>query len=297
MLAYSLKPILELVPEAAEHVKQASLELEFPLDNKSSCIASALEVRYHERVDGKTVDPYMIEKIAMAVKLYQVEGVVSHLGEALIKAAEAKSRNTYLSSRSVEEYLAKQAMFEGEMSGSNDPLKLSVEAESLLKEASDLGIEPSEPVLRYSAREELNKQAAIDSLAARYQYTGDVSFAKIASAIGQMPESGYKVETIKDICQTISQMDKQAGLHAIGFDFYREALLTKEAATSVLRVKLAGQSVPYESIERLGRGNVSRYIGEDVAKEMDGGPQNTKIAMETLPLDLQRVVLNLLKNC
>lgn len=142
----------------------------------------------------------------------------------------------------------------------------------------------------------MDKQAALNGLHARYHATEDVRFAKLASAVSSMPDVGYKQETVSYLCKTVTALDKEANLQTLGFDFYKEALIEKSAARSCLPIKLAGTSVPYEKIERLGKHNISRYIGDDVAAEFDKGPQSVKIAMETLPLDLQRLVVNLTKN-
>jgi hypothetical protein len=61
-------------------------------------------------------------------------------------------------------------------------------------------------------------------------------------------------------------------------------------------VKLAGQNIPYENLERVGHGKIASYIGKDVADEMNHGPENFKAVAETLPLDLQRVLVSLTKN-
>ncbi len=294
MLAYSLKEILSLVPEALPMVKEAHIDQEMPLGNRDSCIASALQLTYHEKVAYKAVDVFAIEKVAQAVKLYGVEDVVGDLSDKLVKAASLRQQAGAVDAKA--EFMTKQAGFEGEGSGFCDPLRLAAEAAELYKQAQELGVEPTERVARYSGNAYLNKKAAIDSLAARYQATGNTDFVKIAEAIGSARVETLKPHTVNDICLTISQMDKEAGLNARGFDFYRESLMTKEAAVSSLTVKLCGKEVPYEAIMRVGRDRVSQYIGEDVAKEMDRGPMNAKQVFETLPLDLQRVVCDLIKN-
>jgi hypothetical protein len=118
---------------------------------------------------------------------------------------------------------------------------------------------------------------------------------KIASAIYKMDTFSMKPETVLDICQTVSFMDKEAHLSTKGFNFFREAVLVKEAA-SVLTVKLCNKDVPYESIAKVGRDRIAQYIGEDIAKEVDGGPANAKAVLETLPMDLQTLLVNLTKN-
>lgn len=295
MLAYTLKDILTLVPEAMPLVKEAHIDQEMPLDNRDSCIATALQLKYQEAVAYQPTDVFALEKVAKAVRLYGVEDIVADLSEKLVKAAN--DRRAAQSFDAKTEYLTKQAHFEGENTGIPDPLRLFEEASRLYKEAQAVGVEPSETVRRYSGHAFLSKEAAVKSLAARYQATQNPDFVKIARAINQLDTATMKPETIRDICSTISQMDKEAGLHARGFDFFREALLTKEAAVvTSLNVKLCGKEVPYESILRVGRDRIAKYIGEDVAKEIDAGPVNAKQVLETLPLDLQRLICDLIQN-
>ena len=295
MLAYSLKHVIELVPQSFEFVKQASIGEDYPVDNASSTIASALAIEHHKYFTGRSVDPAVLEKVAQAVELYGVKQDVAKLSDQLQKAAYDKAMASLTDP--VEEYHIKEAGFAGELSGFADIEALSKSAIELYKQASELNTTPSEQVLRYSGHAYLNKQAAVESLASRYKASGDVGFAKIAVALGRMPVENLKPETIQDICHTVTLMDKQANLHLKGYDFYREALLTKQAElVSVLRLKLAGVEVPYESIQRVGKDRISQYVGADVAKEMDGGPAHFKQVLETLPLDLQRLVVDLTKN-
>ena len=295
MLAYTLKEILTLVPEALPLVKEAHVDQEMPLSNRDSCIATALQLKYHEAVEYKPVDVFSIEKVAKAVRLYGVEDVVSDLSDKLVKAANERKANAGRDLKA--EYLTKQAAFDGEGTGFPDPQRLADRAAELYKEAQAVGAEPSENVLRYSGHGFLSKEAAVKALAARFQATKNPDFVKIASALNRLDTLTMKSETIQDICSTVTQMDKEAGLHAKGFDFYREAILTKEAAVvTSLNVKLCGKEVPYESILRVGRDRIAQYIGEDVAKEIDAGPMNAKQVLETLPLDLQRLICDLIQN-
>jgi len=295
MLAHALKSILELIPEALPLVKQASLEDSFPTDSRDSSFASALSLQYHQHVSGKPVDYFAIEKVAKAVDLYGIQNDVSKLSDQMVKKAKARLLRAAMPPE--QEYLDKQASFTGDRAGFVDYELLGKRAQALYKEASELNIEPSEDVKRYSGNAFLNKEAAVNALAARYQVTQNPDFVKIASAIGRSDVTFFKPERVADICQTVAGMDKLAGLSLKGFDFYKEALLTKAASIhSALTVRLCNQDIPYEKVDRLSKEAVSHYIGSDVAKELNGDPANTKQVLETLPLDLQRVVLNLTKN-
>lgn len=294
MLAHSFKPILELVPEAYEMIKQASVEQDLPLDSRDSCIASALEMKYHEHVDGKSVDVFAIEKIAHAVTLYGATEIVADLSNKLIKAAAERRQSSTTQADRKESCMAKQASFE--VAGLvMDLAVVADDAAGLYKEAQELGVEPSDSVKRYSGHGLLNKKAAVEALASRYHVTQNPNFVKIASAIGRMDTISMKPETVFDVCKTVSMMDKEAGLTAKGYNFFNEAVMMKSAA-SALQVNLCNKAYPYEKIQALGRSRIAQFIGEDVAKEVDAGPMNGKQVLETLPADLQQILCNLLAN-
>ena len=295
MLAYTLKHVVELVPESLGLVKQASITEDYPVDSRDSTIASALSIEYSKYVSNRSIDPDVMTKVASAVKLYGVEDQVSRLCTQLQKSAYDMAMASLVDP--VKEYHVKEAGFIGDLSGFSDPEANSAAACALYKAASELKTTPCEQVKRYSGNAFLNKTAAVEALASRYKASGEVGFAKIAVALGRMADSLLKTETVQDICRTVTSMDKQAGLLMKGYDFYKEALLTKEAElVSVLGVKLAGTEVPYETVQRVGKDRISQYVGADVAREMDGGPAHFKQVLETLPLDLQRLMLDLTKN-
>lgn len=297
MLAYTLKDILSLVPEALPLVKEAHVDQEMPLDNRDSCIASALALKYNEKINYKPVDVFSLDKIAKAIELYGVTDLVDELSGKMLKAANERIIAEGLNRNRKSEYLMKEAGFSGESTGFGlSPLRLVKQAEVLYAEAKALGVEPSEEVIRYSGNGYLDKEAAIKSLAARYQASKDSNFVKIATAINRLDTDTLKSETVQDICRTITEMDKEAGISALGFDFYKEATLVKEAAiASAMHVKLCGQPCPYEKVLRVHH-HIADYVGKDVADAMERGHVHGKQALENLPPDLQKVVMDLVNN-
>lgn len=294
MLAHTLKNILDLVPDALPMVKQASVDQDMPMNNRDSILASALQLQYFEKIAFQPVDVFDMEKIAKAVEMYGLEDEVKHISDRMVKAAHDRKVESDLNS--VENYLLKVSSFEGTL-GTMDVKERSATATALYKEAKEKGLQPSEDVTLYSGNAYLSKEAAVKSLSVRYHKTKDNTFVKIASAIGETPDDKLNSEVLTSLADTISLMDKSAGLHFGGHNFYKEAFFTKEAAfKGSISINLAGKQVPYESFERLGKANIARYVGDDVAKEMDGGPVNFKNVVETLPLDLQRVMAGLIKN-
>lgn len=294
MLAHSLKHILEYVPEALPLIKKANLEEEFPTNNIEGAIASALHMKFLEKIAHTSFDVFARDRVEAAVQMYGVKDQVEALGNLMVKAAQAKQLADY--ENSDENYLLKVSSFEGTLGDTPVDLRSGV-ATSLYKEAKERNLEPSDLVTLYSGNGYLSKEAAVKSLANRFHTTKNDMFVKLAHSINTAPDHALTPEILVTIADSISTMDKQAGLNFKGHNFYKEAFFVKEAAfKGSLSVTLAGKQIPYESIERVGKSNISQYIGADIAKEMDSGALNFKSVVETLPLDLQRVLLNLTKN-
>ena len=282
MLAHNLKDILSLIPEAFELVKQASLEEDFPTDNKDSVCASYLRIGYLTKVAHKSVSPETVEFVTKAAMLYGVKDKMDELSLAFNPKMEKSA-----SERSEE----LQVEFEASLNGFMSIEKTASIAERL----SDEFTHQSEQVRRYSGNAWLNKEAAVKTLANRYYATKNADFVKIAKLVGEsVREDDFS--SIRDVCRTVTQLDKRAGLDVIGFNFYREALMTKEAEMKTcLAINLAGNSVPYEKIEALGKERIGSLVGADVSKAMTGGPVNDKYVLESLPRDLQLIIVSATK--
>lgn len=298
ILAYTVKDILSLVPEAASLIKEASLNAELPLDNVDSCIASGLQLGYFTQVQYRPVDQEDFTKVAKALELYGVKDTVSGLVNKMVKTANRivleKEAN------SVETLQADFANFEGNLSGrqsTEDFLGLNERAQALVKRAAVLSIEPSPSVKLYAGAAPLNKEAASIALKNRFNKTKDTFFEKAATALDNTDYINIKQSDVAQLAIFVNEKDVEHNLHLQGHSFYKEAFFTKEADfKSALYVNICGTKIPYESIEKVGSANFSSYIGADVAKEMSGGPVHFKQVLETLPADLQGVVCNLVKN-
>jgi hypothetical protein len=296
MLAHTLKSILELVPDVLPLVKLASIDKELPLDNRDSTLATALQVEYLTKVahDLGDVDIDNLGKINAAVHMYGLEKDVARISTYMVKAAQAKFE--YEHANTTQSYLLKVSSFEGSI----PTLSITERSETameLFKEAKERNLTPSDDVLLYSGNAFLSKEAAVKALAVRYDATQNTDFVKIASTLGRTPDAFLSSELLVSVSDTVCEMDKLAGLHFKGHNFYKESFFVKEADyKSNLSVRLCGKQIPYECLERVGRTKIASYLGEDIAQEMDGGPMNFKNVVETLPLDLQHVLNSLVKN-
>lgn len=279
MLAHDVKKILDLVPEALPLIKQANLEEDFPLGSKSDCIASALRMEYLVKVANEAVDLDLYERVHKAVKLYgvgeDVYGLVEKMACSMVKEA---SEETSL--------LEKQASLESEASSSLDIEKVASEARSLY---DAYGEEiTSSMLLKYAGVGVLDKQAAVEGLEARYYDTGNEAFVKIASCLKDIDTDKLTREQIVKIASTVTQLDQVAHLEHLGYNFYREAIVKQ--ASYGYTITLAGKKVPYEFLEKFGKARLAQVIGKDVADALTGNPVEDKQIIETLPLDLQRIL-------
>ena len=293
MLAHNIKDILTRVPEAIDMVKKADLEKDFPVDSADSAAASYLRVMYLEKVASRKVDLDTKELVTKAASLYGIKDRLDPFKERFA-SLEKKAQEAYEFGSTLKEL---EAGFEGDLGGYGflGLEKAAAAAEAIVSQFGDQVT--SEAVKRYSGRAWLNKEAAVQALTSRYMTTKEVNFVKVARVVvNSIKEDDF--DAIRSLCGTVTQLDKKAGLDLIGFDFYKEALITKESAfASVMNVNLAGTSVPWESIQKFGKDRIASTIGADIAKAMTGNIVADKAMLESLPRDNQIMLAKLVKGC
>lgn len=296
MLSYAIKQILTLVPEAFPLVKQANLEDEYPFETASDAMASALRICLERDLLGKQVEPDTLHKVAMAVEVYNLEPVLETMTTKLRQAHQGAIEKSASVAQAPQAFMEKQAQFEAGLCGYKDIPELVKQAEVMLEEAQALGQEPSDHVMRYSCDAWMDKEAAINGMHARYTLTQDDTFVKLAAALGMEESLVPSGPLVKNFCETITRLDKQAGLDWKGFDIYKECLLTKSAAVKAMKVKVGKQEYPVERIMSIPKQHVSHYLGQDVADSMSD-PHTCKAVIESLPADMHSVLNTVIKSC
>jgi hypothetical protein len=293
MLAHNLKDILSIVPELKEHIKQANVEEEFPLDNRDGCLASYVRCYYLVKVAGKPVEPEIMERLEKAATLYGIKQDAVKFISAMKKYAEEKEKKAILELNKVGAEQAQRA-FEHSLSGFIDIEKTAETAQELVKQYGTAITSPE--VKRYAGQAYFLKEAAIQALEGRTAATGKEVFRKIAEIVQRSMAQDPTPAEVIDLCAKVTVLDKKAGLHMKGFNIYKEVLTSDlEKVASVLSVSVCGKNVPYEKIEKLGSHRISQFIGKDVAESMTGDPLHNKHVFEALPLDSQRALDNLLR--
>lgn len=281
MSIYTLREMVELNPEIAGLVKQASDIDDFSTNTKEDTLVSSLKAAYLVKIAKKVVNPDTLTKVATASRLYGLEDQVKALVDTMSAGSLEKSASEpvdYLKDLNLA-----QSYIESETSGFCDIEKVA-EASQELYDAYSNDI-TSEVVRTYAGANVFVKEAAVEALKARARIVP--VFEKVAEMIEGTNSEDFTMEQARSISQVITQMDKEAGLCTKGFNFYKEAYLTKSAASSALLVNCDGKKVPIEKVLRAPIGDI---LGNDVAAHLGSDPYEVKAAVEALPRDAQRLL-------
>jgi hypothetical protein len=268
MIAYDIKKILDIAPEALPLIKEAVFSEEYPTNNKSSICASYLRAEYQIRHDNTFVDPELRQALVKAAHLYRVKDELDAIAEKFQQPGFEKSAQ--------EDLLEKIGLFEEYAMSLHKPSKAAEVAELLVNSTE------REDVRCYAGLGYLNKEAAVASLVRRYQTCKSPQYVKLAhQVVDHVKENDFT--KIASLCKAVTKIDEINGLDVLGFDFYKEATHAKIAASS-LTVTLAGKSVPMTAIQK---------VDDDLFKETAGIDKSSadlvdlKYGLEALPRDSQ----------
>lgn len=290
MLAYDLKAILKIVPEAMPLIKQASIEQEFPIDSQDSYIASVLRFEYLTKVAHTVVDYDAYTTLEKAASMYQIEAELKPLVEKIrsvgMDSLLEKSASESTSLMEVE------ASIRDMVSGYADLEKAAELAEGLYEVYGSDSL--SEDIAKYAGVGYLNKEASVKGMISRYQASKNHTFIKLARILTDLDETKVGREDLVKLASVVGGLEKESNILGLGFNFYEEAIV--KSAASILEISLAGTKVPYEKIAKLGKDRIASVIGKDVADEIKNDPVNDKYVLESLPLDLQKILLSVLKS-
>lgn len=282
----NLKQVIKLVPDVVGHIKQAKVEREFPTDCRDSALASALEIEYMHKVAHEMVPELTVARVNKAVDLYDLAEEVRNFATSMVKAASAQPKADV--ARDVQDA---ELLFEGNMGGFSDLEKVASQAEELYDSYADYV--NSDAVKIYAGAGVLNKQAAEDALRSRYVATGNAEFEKIARVLEATDVSKLDVDDNRMIVKAVVELEKSANIYGRGFNFYKEAFMTKSASECNIEVNLAGNRVTVGDIQRIGMDKIANYLGQDIADGMKGGVDEMTAVVNSLPLDSQQMLARL----
>lgn len=290
MLAHNIKEVLSLVPEALPLIKEASLEKEFPVDSKSSVAASYLVANYLEKVAHKSISDSVFSLIKKAVDLYELSDVVDPLVSKMTTMEKVASAEPSVKQEEI--------LFEENLTGLGF-FNLEKAASAAEEICNKFGDEVSSPYVKmYACSGWLSKEAAIKALTSRVIASNktEPGYVKIARIICDNIQEN-DTQAIREVCKTVTALDKKAGLDIIGFDFYKEAMVIGlEKMAGMVTVNVAGEQFPYTKVVKFGKDRIGSLLGNDVSSGMNGDPINDKAVLESLPRDLQLVLKAGLKN-
>lgn len=274
MLAYTMKDILLIVPEAESMTKEASINEDFPTDSRDSAIASALRIEYLTKVAGETITYPIREKVANALDAFGAVGVVNGLAQKIANFAMAEKQASLYDPE--ETLWLQEEVLRGNLGFHQDLLKVASYAEDIISRFN--GHEFSHETQLYSGSFPFGETEVVNALQKRAYATGDTRYNDVLGVI-----SDYSVECLNlggqekraSVAKTVTELDQE---HFYNGDFFREAFV-KEAS---YYVNLGGKSVPWEKIDKNHVGDV---LGKEVSAALTGDYANDKAVLESLPLD------------
>lgn len=274
MLAYNMKDILLIVPEAESMTKEASLNEDFPIDSRDSAIASALRIEYLTKVAGETITYPTREKVASALEAFSATTAASGLVQKIAKFAVAEKRASLYDA--TESLHLQEEVLRGNLGFHQDLMKVASYAEDIVSRFN--GQEFSHETQLYSGALPFGEHEVTNALQKRAYATGDTRYNDVLGVV-----SDYTVECLNlggqekraSVAKTVTQLDQE---HFYNGDFFREAFV-KEAS---YYVNLGGKSVPWEKIDKDHVGDV---LGKEVSAALTGDYANDKAVLESLPMD------------
>ena len=158
---------------------------------------------------------------------------------------------------------------------------LEKSAEEIKDIAEQYGYEFTDASLSIKAGQKgFHKEAAITALEARFAARQDERYVSLRELIEKEAEN---IEPSKAwvYAAAIERLDAETGLNSYGFNFSKEASLHR----SVLKVKLHQKEVPVENLLAY-----KKHIEDMVGDKLPDNPQELKVVIDTLPLDLKKLI-------
>lgn len=285
MSIHNYRNILEILPESSDLVKSASVSDGLPTDSEASTLMSALQVVYMTKIANQAVEEADIKRVSLATTLYGLMDKVAELSQLMISRSHEKQASSGIDVET-QVRIAESEVEVATTGLHKDIEKIASASQELYDGYGDM-VE-SKVVRRYACGDYLCKSAAVDALEARHYLAPKTGFDKLAQIISASDELRFSKDELRQIAGCVTELDKRAGLNARGFDFYKEAFITKQAMCSSLKVTLDKVPVPVENIMKAP---IADILGADVASEIGNDPVNAKYVVEALPMDAQRLLL------
>lgn len=278
MSIHTIKKVAELVPEVAGMIKAANLQTDLSTESKEDTILSALSMAYMTKVAHTPVSEEDGMRVAKAVDLYQVQGIVQDHALSMIKAARDKQLGRSIS----DEVLNAEGLIESQIGFSPDFEKVA-EASEALFDAHTSSIS-SDTVKLYAGAHTIDKQAAVAACLWRAKRTGNNEFTKIARVLNSTNIDTLTVEDNRAIVSAIRGLEKSANY--IESNIYKD-IFTKEASVNVNLMK---KSVSAESIIKVAS-HIGDVLGADLGQAIGSADtMSVKHIVEALPNGEKEVI-------
>lgn len=274
MLAYDMKDILLIVPEAESMTKEASLQEAFPIDNRDSAFASGLRIEYLTKVAGETVNYATREKVATVLSAYGLTAEMEKMASKIATFGAAEKRASLYNEQ--ETLHLQEEVLRGNLGFHQDLIKVANYAEDLVGRFN--GKEFSYETQLYSGLLPFGQSEVENALQKRAYTTGDTRYNDVLGVISEFGIEALNLggqEKRASVAKAVTQIDQE---HFYNGDFFKEAFVKKASYS----VNLGSKSVPWESINKDHVGDV---LGKEVSAALTGDYANDKAVLESLPLD------------
>jgi hypothetical protein len=173
---------------------------------------------------------------------------------------------------------------------------------NLTKKAAAHSIRPSSEVLRGAGLTMCDTGVLQDWVSARASATSNPvlreAYDKVASVVAQHPGIESKREELVKVAATLDELDRAAGFGPMYGtklpDPMDSVFNTDKLADEIMT--LAGRQVPLETLMQIDPEIYKDVFGEDLAGEFIEGedidPEQLKIILPTVPLDLQKALVS-----
>lgn len=261
--------MITTIPQLAPLVKEAAQDWEsFPCDTKEQAFFSAIYAGYLEKTASLDSPPH----VQRATKLYKIaQESIDQIVQKLVSVHLPKEIEDTSEQMKVAEVvlLTKSA---GEIQAFAQEFNHTFETPELQVKAGQVCFE---------------KQACLEMIEARQHYKPSHALTTLQQQLEKVASDSLSLEDSAQFAIAMEAIDKTAGYELKGFNFVKDA-----ARKSALQVSCDSRKIPVESFIRLGKDRLTQIIGEPVSST---DPQELKAIVESLPRDIQKLLLRYVK--
>jgi len=266
----TISELLTEFPELSPLVKAAESWDDFPTDTDAQVIFSFALANHMEKSAQIYDIPEHVKRAVAVGKIRnpEITRIVDGIAQKQLPKMQARSNEALTKEASVPSIVAEEFYME----------KSAAELRDI---ADTYGHQFHTPELAIKAGQKgFSKEAAIESLQSRCAASGDKRYEQLVDML-EKTAGDLSTERCATLGAAMDILDRETGLASYGFNFAKEAAQRR----SELPVKLDKKTASIEELLQKHQ-HLENIVGDKLPKD----PHELKAVMETLPLDLKRLV-------